>query len=82
MDYEFELTLKNGRTVNVVGCADVLNSCDCGGNFHPHIQDLGIDSAVLIVNDGEDSFLEVDICEELETAVENRIYSELEEACA
>lgn len=84
MEFEYEIRLKDGRTVFVTGEADISYACDCGGEGHTHIDSLDIDSAVLIVNDGEDQWLEIErggkVLTEIEDKVCDRIYAEMPEA--
>jgi hypothetical protein len=83
MNFEYEIRLKDGRTIAVVGVADVVYSCDCGQDNHDHIESIEIESAVEVTEGGE-SWLEVEdsVIVELESKIENRLYSELEEECA
>ena len=82
MTFEYEIRLKDGRLVYVVGEAEVIYACDCGQGSHDHVESIEIESAVEVINDGGDSWLEVDSgCRaELESKVENKLYSELSDA--
>jgi hypothetical protein len=79
MQFEYEVKMRDGRRVNVVGEAQVTYSCDCGGETHDHIESIDIESAVEVVNDESDSWLELEdsALEELESRVEAKLYTEL-----
>lgn len=80
MQFEYEIRLKDGRLVNVVGEAEVIHACDCCEG-RDHVEAIDIESAVLIVNDGADQWLEIEhggrVGSEIESKVESLLYSEL-----
>jgi hypothetical protein len=79
MDFEFEISLRDGRVVNAVGVADVTYGCDCCEG-RDHIEEIHVESAVLIVND--ESWLEIErspaVLAELDSKIESKLYRELE----
>jgi hypothetical protein len=79
MQFECEVRLADGVEAVVVGEAEILDRCDCGGEFHTHIEAIHIESAILLTPNG-DEWLEAAITSELEDAVEAQLYAELAEA--
>lgn len=82
MQFDFNIRLKDGRTVNVIGEAEVTPRCDCSGDSHNHIDAIEIESATLQVHDAD--WLEIEctplVMSELEYKVESKLYAELEDA--
>ena len=53
MELEFTPTLKDGRLLSVNAQVDMLYGCDCGGELHPHAQDVKVES-ILVLSDKDD----------------------------
>jgi hypothetical protein len=86
MDFEFEVKLRDGRLVNVVGNARVLQACDCNGEAHYHIDELEIESVMQLWDSATVEGREIErddrVMTEIERKAEAHIYSELEDEAA
>ena len=79
MTFEYEIRLKDGRLVNVVGEADL--SFPLGPDEHP-VDSVEIESAVEVVNGDEawlDLALDSRLSAELEDKVADKLFAELQE---
>ena len=49
MDLEFTTQLKDGRYIALAATVTMQYDCDCGGGeLHPHVQDVHIDTALVL----------------------------------